>query len=550
MPLPPPPEANARVRPPRPSLILTRPPPSEKTQPPLPNQTTEKHYQAAIDGYTRALELVVGPQKELAAATTASSAPPLYGNRAFAHIRLEEYGSAIADASDAIALDPTYVKAYYRRGDANFALGKFKEALRDLRAAAKVAPRDPDLRRKLSECEKAVKRIRFEEALATPEGEVAHVSDSVDLSSMVVEDAYDGPRMEEVAWAEAAQQYGPAGEAAVATAQPAGSAPLPPDAKVCVVTPGFVEAMVERFRNGKLVHRKYALAIVLAARYMLKRLPSLVDVPVPPSQHITVCGDVHGQFFDLLNIWTLNGRPSEENPYLFNGDFVDRGSWSVEVALSLFAYKICFPSALHLTRGNHEAHSMNKIYGFDGEVRAKYPGGSTLLDCFREAFNWLPLGYVLGEKVLVVHGGLFSEDGVTLDDLRKVDRNREPPDEGLMCEALWSDPAPGHGRMPSKRGVGLQFGEDVTREFLDRNGLELVVRSHEVKEEGYEVAHGGRLVTVFSAPNYCDAMGNKGAFIRFEGGEMVPHFTTFEAVAHPDVKPMAYASSFLSQGGF
>ena len=143
---------------------------------------------------------------------------------------------------------------------------------------------------------------------------------------------------------------------------------------------------------------------------------------------------------------------------------------------------------MHLTRGNHESHSMNRMYGFDGEVKAKYPG--VMLDVFREVFNWLPLAYVLGGKVLVLHGGLFSRDGVTLDDLRAVDRNHEPPDDGLMCEALWSDPAPQQGRQMSKRGVGLQFGPDVTKAFLDANGLELVVRSHEVKEEGYEVSGG------------------------------------------------------------
>eukprot|EP00775_Hariotina_reticulata_P007234 gene7234-7447_t len=198
---------------------------------------------------------------------------------------------------------------------------------------------------------------------------------------------------------------------------------------------------------------------------------------------------------------------------------------------------------MHLSRGNHESHSMNKIYGFDGEVKHKYNG--LMLDVFREVFNWLPLAFVLNHKVLVLHGGLFSKDGVKLDDLRKVERNREPPDEGLMCECLWSDPAPQTGRQASKRGVGLQFGPDVTREFLEENGLELVVRSHEVKEEGYEVTHDGLLVTVFSAPNYCDQMGNKGAFVKFNGSDMVPHFTTFEAVPHPNVKPMAYASNFF-----
>ena len=109
-----------------------------------------------------------------------------------------------------------------------------------------------------------------------------------------------------------------------------------------------------------------------------------------------------------------------------------------------------------------------------------------------------------------MHGGLFSRDDVTLDEVRKIERKREPPDEGLMSELLWSDPQPMPGRLPSKRGVGLSFGPDVTANFLKQNGLKMVVRSHEVKDEGYEVEANGQLVTVFSAPNYCDQMGNKG----------------------------------------
>eukprot|EP01023_Acetabularia_acetabulum_P062475 TRINITY_DN7693_c0_g2_i9.p9 TRINITY_DN7693_c0_g2~~TRINITY_DN7693_c0_g2_i9.p9 ORF type:complete len:120 (-),score=31.65 TRINITY_DN7693_c0_g2_i9:616-975(-) len=115
-----------------------------------------------------------------------------------------------------------------------------------------------------------------------------------------------------------------------------------------------------------------------------------------------------------------------------------------------------------------------------------------------------------------------------------------------MCEALWSDPSEESGRNPSKRGVGVAFGKDVTKEFLRRNNLELIVRSHEVKDEGYEIAHDGQLVTIFSAPNYCDQMGNKGAFVQFSGRDMVPHFTQFEAVEHPNVKPMQFANGFLA----
>ena len=111
-----------------------------------------------------------------------------------------------------------------------------------------------------------------------------------------------------------------------------------------------------------------------------------------------------------------------------------------------------------------------------------------------------------------------------------------------MCDLLWSDPQAQDGRSPSKRGVGLSFGPDVTRAFLERNGLDLVVRSHEVRDNGYEVEHGGSLITVFSAPNYCDAMGNKGAFIHLSAA-LEPKFTTYDAVPQPPLRPMAYASA-------
>ncbi|CAE8589126.1 unnamed protein product, partial [Polarella glacialis] len=251
---------------------------------------------------------------------------------------------------------------------------------------------------------------------------------------------------------------------------------------------------------------------------------------------VTVCGDVHGQYYDLLNIWELNGEfriashvtladlwidtgkkerketvklVLQDNPYLFNGDFVDRGSFSVEVILILFAWKLAFPRHLNLARGNHETRNMNKLYGFEGEVTKKYD--EDLYQLFCEAFCLLPLCHVINKQVFVVHGGLFSKDDVSLDAIRRVNRDCEPPDEGLMTEMLWSDPQPGRGRIPSKRGVGVAFGQDVTENFLETNKLKMVIRSHEMKEEGYEIEHSGKLVTVFSAPNYCDQMGNKAA---------------------------------------
>lgn len=431
-----------------------------------------------------------------------------WANRAFAHTKLEEYGSAVQDATKAIEIDPTYSKGYYRRGAAYLAMGKFKDALKDFQQVKKIRPNDPDATKKLKECEKAVQKLRFEAAIAVNDAEKRSVADSIDFHCIDVEPQYAGARIE--------------GEE---------------------ITLDFVRSMMDDFKNQKCLHKRYACQIALQAREILRAMPSLVDITVENGHHFTICGDVHGQYFDLLNIFQLNGLPSEENPYLFNGDFVDRGSFSLEVILTLFAFKCMSPSAIYLSRGNHESRSMNKIYGFEGEVKAKL--NETCAELFAEVFCCLPLAHVINDKVFVVHGGLFSVDGVKLSDIKAIDRFCEPPEEGLMCELLWSDPQPQLGRGPSKRGVGLSFGEDVTKRFLQENNLDLVVRSHEVKDEGYEIEHGGKLITVFSAPNYCDQMGNKGAFIRFNAPELKPDIVSFSAVPHPDVKPMAYANNFM-----
>ncbi|WOG98406.1 hypothetical protein DCAR_0417748 [Daucus carota subsp. sativus] len=530
----------------------------------LANDAFKAHkYSQAIDLYSKAIEL-------------SSENAVYWANRAFAHTKLEEYGSAIQDATKAVEIDPRYSKAYYRRGAAYLAMGKLKDALKDFQQVKKICPNDPDATKKLRECEKAVMKLKFEEAIALPVTERRSIADSIDYHTIGThpESSLFSPQVAAVAvvlLAVLVIMMGTQAATVVATAAIASyllfrrtwwggymgniftkSRALNLDVESQYtgariegdeVSLEFVKNMMEDFKARKCLHKRYAFQIVLQTRDMLRALPSLVDIHVPNGKHFTVCGDVHGQFYDLMNIFELNGLPSDENPYLFNGDFVDRGSFSLEVILTLFAFKCMSPSAIHLARGNHESKSMNKIYGFEGEVKSKL--NDTFVELFAEVFCCLPLAHVLNDKVFVVHGGLFSVDGVKLSDIKKIDRFCEPPEEGLMCELLWSDPQPQPGRGPSKRGVGLSFGGDVTKRFLQENNLDLVVRSHEVKDEGYEVDHDGKLITVFSAPNYCDQMGNKGAYIRFEAPDMKPKIVTFAAVPHPDVKPMAYANNFL-----
>lgn len=457
----------------------------------------EGKYDKALELYTEAIN-----QNPFVAA--------YYGNRSICNIKMDFFGSALEDANNAIKNDNKYIKGYYRRASANMALGKFKLSLRDYEAVVKVCPKDKDARKKFTECKKLVHQQAFAKAIAVEDNKVSLV-ESLDLESMTIESDYNGPCLA--------------------------------DNKV---TKEFMEDLLPFLKDQKKLHKKYAYQILVNVREYFASCESLVDVTVEKGKKLTVCGDIHGQFYDLLNIFELNGLPSEENPYLFNGDFVDRGSFSVEVILTLFGFKLLYPNHFFMSRGNHESSNMNQMYGFEGEVKEKY--SSKMADLFTEIYNLLPLSHLINNKVMTMHGGLFSNDDVTIDDIRKVDRDRQPPDSGIMCELLWSDPQPQIGRSPSKRGVGVSFGPDVTKKFLEKNNLDYIIRSHEVKNDGYEVAHDGKCITVFSAPNYCDQMGNKGAFITLYH-DLKPHYTTYEAVPHPAVKPMAYCNSMMSMFG-
>ncbi|KAI9906237.1 hypothetical protein PsorP6_003969 [Peronosclerospora sorghi] len=377
----------------------------------------------AVELYTKAIELAPNAI--------------FYANRAAAHVKSESYGLAIDDASEAIRLDSTYVKAYYRRGSAQLALGHHKKAVKDFRLVVRMKPQDRDARAKLKLCEKIIKEAAFAAAIQSERN--LPLSETIDVNAIVVDPSYDGPI-------------------------------LPED--ITHTKSDFIAALMDRFKRGKLLHRKFVIQVLLKIKEMFCALPSLLRISLPsndPDAHFTVCGDTHGQFYDVCNIFSLNGLPSETNPYLFNGDFVDRGSFSFEVVMTLFTMKVVYPQHVHLLRGNHESKNMNKIYGFEGEVKHKYD--ETVMQLFTEVFNWLPLAAVIEDKVLVVHGGLFSEENVTLADIEKIDRNHEPPESGLMSDLMWSDPQPFNGRGPSKRGIGLAFGPDVTKAFLEHNKL-------------------------------------------------------------------------------
>ncbi|CAJ0578835.1 unnamed protein product, partial [Mesorhabditis spiculigera] len=405
----------------------------------------------------------------------------LYTNRATANYQIGYYGKAIEDCNLALSLDKAYLKAFYRRASAYMALGKYKKALKDLETVIKTRPKDTDAAAKHTECSRIVKRQAFEAAISTDEHKVDF--DVIGYESILVDAKYQGPRWE--------------GD----------------------LTADFVTEMTNHFKKQQALHKKYAYKILFHIYEFLKTQPTLLDIKVADGDKFTICGDIHGQFYDLLNIFEINGLPSEENPYLFNGDFVDRGAFSVETIFTLFAYKLLYPNHFYLSRGNHESDTMNKMYGFEGEV--KYKLSEDVASIFSRVFCHLPLCHLINEKVFVCHGGLFNQDGVTLDDIRNTDRVRQPPDEGIMCDLLWSDPQPHRGRNPSRRGLGCQFGPDISQRFCRENSLRYIVRSHELKPTGYQKQHSGWLHTIFSAPNYCGT-NNQGAFLTLQAPNLTP----------------------------
>ncbi|XP_045554276.1 serine/threonine-protein phosphatase with EF-hands 1 isoform X1 [Salmo salar] len=477
------------------------------------------------------------------------------------------------------------------------------------------------------------------------------------------------------------------------------------------LTVSHTNALLSAFKEQQPLHGRYMLQLLHQTKKLLKQMPNIIHLSTPYAKEITICGDLHGRLDDLLLIFYKNGLPSAETPYVFNGDFVDRGKKSVEIIILLFAYLLLYPDHMTLNRGNHEDHIMNLRYGFTKEVMQKYKThGRDILLLVQDVFSLLPIATVIDNKVLIVHGGI--SDMTDLDFLSSIERHKvksalrlprrslnhlevtrssrqgqpespryrsrgqaesprcrsrcqdhgqaesprcrsrcqdhgqaesprcrsrgqdhgqaesprcrsrgqdhgqpesprcrgqpesprcrsrgqdhgnipkkrrhltrqgssssssslcsprgssrltlrrclspsmlsptdnlqvpfldsftalpvcQPPREELewkqVVDLLWSDPKSQPGCSPNTfRGGGSYFGPDVTRRLLERHGMTLLIRSHECKQEGYELCHDGQVITIFSASNYYEEGSNRGAYIKL-GRELVPRFFQYQ----------------------
>ncbi|KAM3524225.1 hypothetical protein MY4038_007837 [Beauveria bassiana] len=290
------------------------------------------------------------------------------------------------------------------------------------------------------------------------------------------------------------------------------------------------------FREGRLTE-KQALFIINAGSELLHAESTLLDIEAP----VTICGDVHGQFYDLVKLFEVGGDPATTQ-YLFLGDYVDRGYFSIECVFYLWSLKIHYPSTFFLLRGNHECRHLTTYFSFKQECEHKY--SSTIYDACIKSFCNLPLAATVNKQFLCIHGGL-SPELQTLDDLRKLNRFREPPTQGLMCDLLWADPAEDFGEETSVeffrhndvRGCSYFYTYHAVGAFLRRNNLLSVIRAHEAQDAGYRMYRTSQntgfpsVITLFSAPNYIDMYNNKAAVLKYENN--VINIRQFNHTAHP-----------------
>ena len=252
----------------------------------------------------------------------------------------------------------------------------------------------------------------------------------------------------------------------------------------------------------------------------------------PLSAPIIICGDIHGQLYDLFELFRVSGGP-ESNRYLFLGDYVDRGYYSLETFLYLAALKLKYPDHIYLLRGNHECRQVNQLYGFYEECMTIY-GHSGLYKLANDVFDLLPIAALISNRIFCVHGGL-SPHIRHIDQINcEIERQGELPSKGPFADLTWSDPFDIETWDQNQRGAGYLFGKRPTHEFCHNNKIELICRAHQIAMSGFQYHFNEKqLVTIWSAPNYMYRSGNDASVLKVDQN-FKREFITFKAV--PDSK--------------
>jgi len=288
--------------------------------------------------------------------------------------------------------------------------------------------------------------------------------------------------------------------------------------------------VIESILSGNLIPQPTVLQIFKMVSEIFDAEPNLLILDSP----ICVCGDTHGQLYDVISLFEKFGNPGDTR-YIFTGDYVDRGAYSIELLCLYLSYKILFPGHIYLLRGNHETAAVNIEYGFHDEILSKYHGDDTIWKAANSLFQLLPVASLIDESYFLVHGGIYPKFK-NITEINNINRRCEPSLDSLLAQILWSDPSEMHTvSCRSQRRTGYYFCENDAKEFVANNHIKAIVRSHELVD-GYQMLFNGIVITIWSAPNYCNVCNNIAAVMMISPNEP-PKFKQFDPMPESRKKP-------------
>ena len=271
-----------------------------------------------------------------------------------------------------------------------------------------------------------------------------------------------------------------------------------------------IDEILEYCENGKQLPENKIVNLLFKLMEILIQENSLLELTSP----INICGDIHGQLYDLFKLFEKSDLPNNNNKFIFLGDYVDRGNFSILTFCYLALLKIKFPNKIYFLRGNHESRQVNQMYGFYTEILTIY-GHTGLFNLFNECFDYLPMAAIIDKNVFCVHGGI-SPSIQTIEKINFLNRFEDLPNEGPFCDLAWSDPEINEiNWKKNSRGAGYSFGLNQVNEFLHYNNLNLITRSHQLVQEGFQYFFNQKLITIWSAPNYMYRYNNKATFMKY-----------------------------------
>jgi diadenosine tetraphosphatase ApaH/serine/threonine PP2A family protein phosphatase len=277
------------------------------------------------------------------------------------------------------------------------------------------------------------------------------------------------------------------------------------------------EEILETTRQGNAVPEESVVPLLIKLMEVLYTENNVLELTSP----ITICGDIHGQLYDLFELFDRAAEPEGggigTQKFLFMGDYVDRGHYSMETFLHLAALKILYPTQFYFLRGNHECRPVNTMYGFYNECQFAY-GHTGIWSLCNEVFDLLPMAALIDGRIFSVHGGL-SPKITLIESIALIPRQADLPQAGPFCDLCWSDPGDTENWRENQRGAGYIFGGPQVAEFCHNNGLELITRSHQLAMEGFQWHFNEQLITVWSAPNYMYRSHNRASVLKYRPGE-------------------------------